>query len=712
MRPANPDSDSSEASPAQAESASLVRVLIVLRRRWRIALVVFALTLTCGALYTFSQKKVYRPQASLEIRPERNTVATVHDQAQYVDTYLWESYYRTQQNILSSPGLAEATIKALPPGLKARYEGLGGTQAFAGNVDLEQVRASFILKVGFPDTDAEASTQIVNTLISVYLDDANRRMRELKSNAANTLSKETLPDIRKAITAAEAGLAEFQASSGFVDFEDRTNSYRSGWNKSNERLTEVRLKRIRLAAEYKSLVDYGSDGSSGLFNPSFHQIRALEQLGQERVHIAEQIASESQRLKDGHPRMIDLKAQLASVEAKIREAVQGCLLALQNDLKAAESEETALGEEVKRLEAQMAETGNSLRRFRRLQEELTANKELYASYLKRQGETSATAGTGTQSVRILDPAKPPPSPWKPNNRQNLIIAAFLGLLLSGGSVLVAEQLDNRILSPDEVRAFVGMEVLAAIPRLRGAGGEEVFVLGDKSSIPELESFRAVRAQIVTRLERLGSPAVGRAYVLSVLSPLPGEGKTTIAANLARVLALEGRRVLLFDADLRKPRLHALLKTSDGPGLSEVLAGKADLKSAARPSVIPGVDIVGVRTGVSSAAELASSPRFAEALKSARETYDFVILDSAPVIQASESALIARRADAAILVLREGRTGRGAARAAKNALIEMGVTVLGAVLNAAELNRGAYGYGYGYGYGYAEEKKGSAQGIEA
>ncbi|MCC6738885.1 MAG: polysaccharide biosynthesis tyrosine autokinase [Planctomycetia bacterium] len=677
------------------DSTFIAQSVLVLRRRWKIAFSVFALTIGITAANTLSQPKLYRPQATLEIRPERSTVSTMDDSPQYEETFLYESYFRTQQHILSSPGIAEATIKALPPSLRERYQGPGGIQAFARNVDLEQVRASFLLRVGFPDPDPEAATQIANTLVSVYVDDVNRRARELKSTAADTLTKETLPDIRKAVAAAETALATFQADSGFVEFSEKYNGYLDSWKKANVRLTDVRLSRFKLAAEHAALADYGSDGASGLFNPSLQKTKALEQFAQERARIAAQIAIEVQHLKESHPRLQDLRAQLSDLESKIREAVQGALLALQKELKAAEVEEKSVDEEVKRLEGRMAETATALNKYKRLQEELAASKDLYALYIKRQGESTATAGVGLQSVRLRDAAKPPTEPWKPNTRQALILGALFGLLLAGASTLVAEQLDNRILSPDEVRAFVGMDVLAAVPRLKGAGGEGVFVLDEGASIPDMEAFRALRAQVVTRLERMGKPE-GRAWVLSVLSPLPGEGKTTVAANLARVLALEGRRVLLFDADLRKPRLHSLLKSSDGPGLGDVLSGKADVKSAARASAIEGVDIVGVRAGTSSAAELASSPRFAEALRQARDTYDFVILDSAPVIQASESALIARRADAAVLVVREAKTRRSAAFAAKEALLEMGVSVLGAVLNAAEPRRGGYGYGYGYG----------------
>jgi capsular exopolysaccharide synthesis family protein len=203
----------------------------------------------------------------------------------------------------------------------------------------------------------------------------------------------------------------------------------------------------------------------------------------------------------------------------------------------------------------------------------------------------------------------------------------------------------------------------------------------------------MRAEVTTRLEDVKGPKV-----LAILSPMSSEGKSTVTVNLAKVLAMDGRRVLIFDADMRRPTMNPHFGSKEMPDLGKVLHGEAALKDAIRPSKIPGVDIVGMASGTSQAAELAGSPRFDEIFSQLRQGYDFVLVDSAPVNQASESTLIARRCDAVLMVLRERRTGRGAAQGSRRRLEGMGVRILGAALNAVEGPESAYGY-YGYYYSY-------------
>ena len=241
-----------------------------------------------------------------------------------------------------------------------------------------------------------------------------------------------------------------------------------------------------------------------------------------------------------------------------------------------------------------------------------------------------------------------------------------------------------------------------VPKLgEGVAKDIPFLLDEKSSIAEFETFRAMRSEVTTRLEDIKGPKV-----LAVLSPMSGEGKSTTTVNLAKVLAMDGRRVLIFDADMRRPTMNANFGSKELPDLGSVLRGEAKLEDAIRASKIPGVDVVGMASGTSHAAELAGLPAFEDIFKILRNNYDYVIVDSAPVNQASESALIARRCDAVVMVLRERRTSRGAAQAARRRLTGMGVRVLGAALNAVEGPESAYGY-YGYYYSYykpREDKK--------
>ncbi len=679
------------------DGASLAQILIIFRRRWRLLAAVWLATVAGVAVYTFTSTRLYRPQSTLEIRPETPLVSTsdANDPNFMASRMMWENYYRTQEQILTSPTLIDATLKALPDVARLFQDKKDPVKAFIERLDIEKVRTSFILKVGFEDEDGRRASNVVNTLVSLYLEDANRRLRDLKSGAVEVLSKETLPAIRKRVEDADQILQDFQASTGYTDFEEHHRSLIEARRAMEGRLTQLRLKRAKDRAELDALSAYGGDGVAGLFNPAFHTTRSLEPLALERAKLASDLAKEEKLFKERHPRLIELKEQLRMTEESIREAVKGTLKALETELSAVENEEKSLAKEVSAVEKEMADAAKNLNRFKRLDAELVAAKEVYNSYLKKHGETSATSGASLGSVRVVDPAKEPQAPYKPRVLMNLALANVVGLLLGVGCIFMTEQLDDRIQSPREVEVFVGLEVLSVIPRLsEGAkAGDAPILLDEASALPEFEAFRALRAEIVTRLEK-----VEGAKVVCVLSALQSEGKSTVTANLAKVLALEGRRVIVFDADLRRPSQRKLIGQAEGPGLEDVLRGVVGIEKAVQKSRIPGADVLSAREATSGAAELAGSPRFEEAMAWAKSRYDIVLIDSAPVNQVSESPLVARRADLTILVVREGQTSRSAAQMARRRLESMQVKVAGAVMNCATTRGSGSGYYYSAYYG--------------
>ncbi|HVR87012.1 MAG TPA: exopolysaccharide transport family protein, partial [Planctomycetota bacterium] len=549
--------ETAAARPSPVEGASLVQVLLILRRRWRLLAIVWAATLATVGVYTFTTKRLYRPQASLEIRPETPLVGgDANDPALMASRMMWENYYRTQEAILTSPTLIEAAYNALPEAIRGRYAGLPDpVKVFADQLDIEKIRTSFILKVGFVDEDREAATQVVNTLVSLYLEDANRRLRELKSGAAEMLSKEALPQIRGRVDDADKALQDFQANTGFIDFEEHYKSLVEARRKFDARYTDIRLQHVKVKAELDSLSAYGADGVSGLFNPAFHTTRTLEPLANERARIASELGKIEKLYKERHPAVQELREQLRMVEDKIREAIAGTLKSLETDLAEVDSEVKSLKEEIKAVEEGMAESARRLNQYKRLESELISAKELYNAYLKKHGETTATSGSALGSVRVIDHATVPIIPFKPRIMMNLALAAVVGLLLGVAAMFVTEQLDDRIASPREIEAFVGLDVIAMIPKLSlsAQAGPNPILLDQASELPEFEAFRGLRAELITRLEK-----VQGAKVVCVLSALQSEGKSTVTANLAKVLAMEGRRVLIFDADLRRPSQRKLI----------------------------------------------------------------------------------------------------------------------------------------------------------
>jgi capsular exopolysaccharide synthesis family protein len=667
--------------------------------------ILWVATVIGSAVYTFYQTKIYRPQAMLEIRPETSLLASdSQDPALQASRDLWDNYYRTQEAILTSVSLHSETLRALPEPIRKSYETLADpVGAFSNQVTIEKIRNSFVLKVGFLDADKEKATQVVNTLVSIYVENANRNVRRNRSGAVELLSKETLPAMRQEVETAEKSLREFQTADGFIDPQERYSTLLNSRHLLVDRITQIRLRQMQYRAQLDSLRDFGVDGSTGPYHPAFQSSKLIEFLSSQQETLETELARERRELREDHPTIQQLQDQIKRVRAKIAQAIQGILRSYETDLTAAEQEEKSALAEQQKIEKQMAELSQRVAQSKRLEAELTTTRELYNAYIKKHGEEAATSGIGLGSVRVVDAATIPTAPFKPNLFLNLAIGAVVGLLMGLTAMLVSEQLDDRIRSAREVQVFLELDVLAIIPRLSLGKAESMgpYLLDDKSSVAEFETFRALRSEVTTRLE-----GVQGAKAVAVLSPMSGEGKSTVTANLAKVLAMDGRKVLIFDADMRRPTMNPNFGSTEAPDLGAVLRGEAELRQAIRPSRIPGVHVVGMAAGTSHAAELAGLPAFDEVFNRIRQDYDYIVVDSAPVNQASESALIARRCDAVVMVLRERRTSRGAAQAAHRRLAGMGVRVLGATLNAVEGPEDAYGY-YGYYYSYYkphDEKK--------
>jgi polysaccharide biosynthesis transport protein len=676
------------------EGPGISHFLLIFRRRWRLFAITWVSVVALISTYTFISTRLYRPQATLEIRPESALLSSENDPTLLATRSLFESYYSTQETILTSPFLHEETLKALPEAIRKQYEGnIDPVQTFSKQVDVEKNRSSFIIKVGFIDADPQKATQVVNTLVSLYLEEANRRLKEMKTGAAELLSKEALPSIKQGVDDADKAVQQYLAQNAFMD----PNEVYAGMVESRRtvigRITGVRLRQIGIRAQMDTLRGYLVDGVTGVFNPAFYGTKNLEILISEQEITEGALSRELKELKEDHPTILELRDQLKRIEIKIKGALKGTLDSLSTDLIAAEQEEKAAIEEQAKIEKEMADVIQKVSVYKRLDSEYTAARDLYNAYLKKQGETQATSGTGLGSVRVVDHAQPPLVPYRPNIPINLAVGGLLGIMLGMGLMFLSEQLDDRILSPKEIEAFVGVSVLGIVPKLTvppGGDGKPV-ILSDQSSIAEFEAFRCLRAEITTRLE-----AVQGCRTVAILSPMSSEGKSTVAANTAKVLAMDGRRVLLFDADMRRPTVKRNIGFSEFAGLEQVLKDEVTLQQAIHRGKIDGVDVLGMSLGTTHAAELAGSAKFEEILKRVREMYDYVIVDSAPVIQASESPLIARRCNAVVLVVRERQTGRGAAHLAVRRMEGMGITLLGAVLNGADPKGRGYGYGY-YGY---------------
>jgi succinoglycan biosynthesis transport protein ExoP len=359
-----------------------------------------------------------------------------------------------------------------------------------------------------------------------------------------------------------------------------------------------------------------------------------------------------------------------------------------------------------------------------LQHDAESNKQLYDGLLQKLKEASITAGLRSSNIRVVDPALAPASPSRPQKSRNILLAVLMGLVGGVGLALFREYLYNTVKSPDDIETLTGLPSLAVVPSLPGlnaptgrlsrlareAGGatglgsrvELLSYMQPKSQISE--AFRALRTSLL--LSQADHPP----QVILVTSALPREVKTTAAVNLAVTLAQLGDRTLLVDSDLRKPGIRRALNLAIGKdvGLSSYLAGVTSLEEATiqHPTI---TNLSALTTGPvpPSPADLLSSHRMREAIAELRRRFKFIVIDSPPVMAATDAVILSALTDGVLLVVRSGETPKEAFTRTRDLLAAVKCRLLGVVLNAVDSNAPDYYYSYryypyAYGYGYGED----------
>jgi len=394
---------------------------------------------------------------------------------------------------------------------------------------------------------------------------------------------------------------------------------------------------------------------------------------------------------------------------------------LKEDFDTATSRVGLLQEALDKQKAEANDLAEKLVQYHILQHDAESNKQLYDGLQQKLKEATITVGLHSDNIRVVDPALVPASPSRPQKARNIILAFLVGLVGGVGLALFREYLDNTVKSPDDVEALTGLPSLAVVPSLPGMSTSHNRLARNAAATPgggprvELLSFVQPKSQIseafrALRTSLLLSQADHPPQVILVTSALPREGKTTAAVNLAVTLAQLGDRTLLIDSDMRKPGVRRALNLTTGKeaGLSSYLAGVSTLDEVTVPH--PTIEnLVALTTGPvpPSPADLLSSHRMREAIAELRHKFKFVVIDSPPVMAATDAVLISALTDGVLLVVRSGETPKEAFTRTRDLLAAVKCRLLGVVLNAVDSSAPDYYYSYryypyAYGYGYGED----------
>jgi len=604
-------------------------------------------------------------------------------------------------------------------GSAARAESLVG--AYLGALRVRPVTGTQLVQITFTTRDAGLSARLANAHVRQFIAQGIELNAQASEEAERFLGGK-LGELKRKVEESEAALNDYRRDKGIVpgliSVNGKDDIVLERLNKLSEQLQEAHLRTISLGARMALIRQGHADAL-----PAVVDNGVVQKLKDHLAELEQEYAGMAREFKPNYPPMAALRARIADTRAAIG-AEEGTVVSSVNaQYLEAQKDERELEEELRRQKEFAMGLNDAAVRYQILAREVETNRELYNSVLKRMKDVEVTGDVHASDISVVDRAGVPGGPSSPQRMRGVLLALVVGLMGGVGLALVLERLDNSLREVEEVERYLGIPSLGVIPDFLGAGSGNVYSLrgsgprrpagrmGDYSREIVLsygsysaagEAYRMLRTAFV--LSRAGGPP----RTALITSAVKGDGKTITAVNLATMLAMTHKKVVLVDADLRLPRCHDLFALDNFFGLTEVLTGARELRDTIRPTGIEGLDILSSGEIPPNPSELLGSERMRAVLGELEGMYDYVIIDSTPVMQTSESALLASLVDGVIIVARAD-SPKQQVRSALARLQYARAKILGLVLNKTGDSGGTRYY---YQYYYADDERRAAGGESA
>jgi polysaccharide biosynthesis transport protein len=580
----------------------------------------------------------------------------------------------------------EAAAPTTDPGARQLNQVVG---AFGRNVLIEQVGGSYVISLSFMSESPAKAAMIANAMAEEYLVSQVEAKFEAAERATDWLGKR-IEELRGEVLEAEAKIVEYRTRNNLVNTDDN-NPVTLQFFQLNTQLSlaqaeragaEARLGQARIMLETEG----GVQAAALVLNsPVMADLRSQE------LQLTRRISELSSEMGDRHPLMVTTRGELANVREKMQDEVQRIVSDLTNEVAVARARERELQANMDGLKGAAADVDLAGVELRDLTMEADTSRQLFQTMLTRFREIVQQQELQDADARIMSAASVPLAPSHPQTQLVTMIGFAASLVLGVLLVFVAERWDSGygFRSADEIQSALGLRALALVPDLsrretNGAAAEDYIVLKPNSAYAE--ALQRIRTSLFL--------ADGERTPKTVLvtSSLPLEGKSAIAASLARQSARSGLKVILVDADMRRPRLHEVLGLANQNGLSEVLTGRVSPEAAIKHDERSGLDFLPAGIGVVSPPDLFRSSTMRILLEEMGSYYDLVIIDSPPVGAVSDGLTLSGIVDKALYVVRWEQTPRNVVLAGMRQMFEAGADIAGVVLSRVDVKKHArYGY---------------------
>ena len=558
------------------------------------------------------------------------------------------------------------------------------------DVKVSLQRSTRLISVTAENRDPKLTQNIAEAVVAEYMMQRLKEQSGHSSTAVQVLSKQAA-EAQAKLRQSEQAVHNYEEEHQAVSLKDTQNIIVQKLKELNAKVTEAKTERLRLEADYAQVQRIGLNHPENLLNLA--SVAKAPDVLEQKKKVAEQeaeVANLSKRYGPLHPKLIQTKSQLAELQAGLNRTIAtvaaGLGIAYESALHTEQKFERALADQ----EQEALALNKIAIPYNVLQREVDSDTALYDLLLKQMKQTDALTNIGDEEIRVVDPAFVPESPARPRVLLMTMLSALGGVCAGIGISLVLSLLEGSFKTVDEAEAGLELPLVGAIPHaMRAERRCRQPVIASSPASDIAESFRTLRTELSLVV---GQP---RSQTIVFVSAAPGEGKTFCALNYAASLAQQGRRVLLMDADLRVPAVGSVLGfRPETPGIVDCVAGGASLHDVVRKTSVDNLFVLPAGSRVRNPIDILADPRFARLIKEAKDAFDCIVLDSAPIHAVSDTLLVIKNVVSFVcLVVRAGTTPRKAVLRALHKLTVLNSRPIGFVLNGLP-RWGRYYYRYG------------------
>jgi capsular exopolysaccharide synthesis family protein len=711
----------------------LDRIAVIYRYR-RIAIAVFVLTSAAMIIQGYSNVQYFRAQGRLLIENERATEVpglSPNNEQFYEDP---EPYFQTQYKILRGRDLTRRVIKkihlervpefngtAKPPDtpltllaqlrsritlglwrsdVAAEAPKVGETQdestlisSFIGRVNVEPVRGSRLVDITFDSEDPLLATTATNALMDEYVDQNLETKLGATDNMLQWLGKE-LANQQAKVEESERGLAEYRDRQNAMSLDDKQNIVGSRLNTLNDAYTKAKLERVQKETQYnqiKPLLGSAAAASPDSL-PITIQNSQIQLLTAKLTELQQNKVQASQTYGDKHRTIIALNAQIEETQSQLNVETQKALQTVKNDYESALLAERTYGQNLEAAKSDAQDLSRKSVGYNVMEREARSNRTIYESLLQREKELRVSSNSRSNNVRIVDRAEVPKTPLAPTGRRTWLTSLAIGFVLAMAVAFGLDYMNDTIKTPEDVTRRLKLPFLGLVPSVR----DDKHPVLASAHVPHDfgEAFRSLRTSLMSRFPSEGTK------ILVVTSAQPLEGKTTTACNIAMALAYGGARVLLVDADMRRPGLHRPLRLTNERGLSQVLIGQARVRDVIQRTVDPNLLAITAGRTPPNPSELLASERMKTLLNNlSHGPFDWIVLDTPPVLAVTDAVILAPLVNGVTFVVGSEMTRRRLAERALETIMSAPPRFTAVVLNKVDFARNKYYYSRYYGHQY-------------